>query len=403
MIGNNKDTKNSILDDYYKCIGAFKNCEFVYNETAEIMNSCDKGSEEYMIAKGRQEDLLSNLGKVGEKALKYIISLELLRTNPNINPVALDEFFRKRNSLKNFATNHKININDSRLEALMDYPDLNNQKGHNFDYWYSVLELTMPNLINTFKCLIYNSLQSESIQKHCDSFGYGKKKGLLSPWGKDSNIFYHQAVPESLQIIISPGYLEHLSDDDLKYTVGSQKNFLVNLLINSERDNIKKCGDVFTRLRYSANNPDKKSFSVKKLFKTINYFIFFITLIHENNDELSIDIETAYAKSQIIKYQEMLNVTKEDVDKIFANYVKSSWDVDKLLTSRFTLEEISTLIDLGVSLDDLYYIIEPSKLSIRAIEYYKSIEINDYNKMIELLDKNLQSASWTIPYQKKKN
>ncbi|MBQ2872845.1 MAG: hypothetical protein IJE89_02480 [Bacilli bacterium] len=387
-------TIDSILDDYYKCIGAFRNCEVVYEETQKIMNSYEKGSDEYRIAKGRQDDLLSNLGKVGEKALKYIISLELLRTNPNMSSIELDDFFRKKNTLKNFASRHGINLNDSRLEALLNYPDLNNQKGHNFDYWFSVLELTMPKVINTFKSLVYNSMQAESIQKYCEENGYGIGGDLATPWSRDSEIFYTHAIPLSLQTIISPGFMERLDEEDVKRIEGSKDNFFIKLLLDAERENIRNCGDVFTRLRYSANNPDKKSFSASKLYKTIGYFILLISLIHDNMDDLSIDVNTAFGKYQMILYKEKLGVSKNDIEKIFNNYVNTSWDMDKILTSRFSLAEIVKLIDLDVSMDELYYIIEESRLTPRTIEYYKSEGISDYNEMVRRLEKHLRPGIW---------
>lgn len=392
---NNNETMNSILDDYYKCIGTFMNCQIVYENTQKIMNSFEKGSEEYRIAKGRQDDLLSNLGKVGEKALKYIISLELLRTNPNISPIELDEFFRKRNTLKNFATRHGINLNDSRLEYLLNYPDLNNQKGHNFDYWYCVLELTMPNIISKFKSLVYNLMQAESIKNYCETNGYGDGGELGSPWSKDSEILYSHAIPLSLQTIISPGYMERLNENDIKRIEGSRNNFLIQLLLKSERENIKDCGDVFTRLRYSANNPDKKTFSVNKLYKTISYFVFLITLIHDNNDNLNIDIAISFAKFQMISYKDILGVSEKDIKKAFNSYINSSWDLDRILTSRFSLSEISKLIDLGVTMDELYTIIEDSKLSPRTIAHYKSQGITDYKEMVRKLDIHLRHGIWS--------
>lgn len=391
----NKTTVNTILDDYYKCIGAFRNCEIVYNETLNIMNSYDKNSEEYKIAKGRQDDLLSNLGKVGEKALKYIISLELIRTNPNMSPDELDGFFRKKNTLKNFASNHGINLSDSRLEDLLNYPDLNNQKGHNFDYWYSVLELTMPKVINTFKSLVYNSMQAESIQKYCDENGYGIGGDLATPWSKDSEIFYSHAIPLSLQTIISPGFMERLNPEDVKRIEGSKDNCFIKVLLDAERDNIRNCGDVFTRLRYSANNPDKKTFSVNKLYKTISYFVFLISLIHDNKDDLSLDVGIAFGKFQMIKHKDRFEVSEADINRIFDEYVKISWDLDKILTSRFSLGEIIKLINLGVSMDELYNIIEESKLTPRTIEHYKSKGIRDYNEMVRKLENHLRPGIWS--------
>ena len=94
------------------------------------------------------------------------------------------------------------------------------------------------------------------------------------------------------------------------------------------------------------------------MYSIKSFFVFLISLIHDNKDDLSLDVGIAFGKFQMIKHKDRLKVSEADINRIFDEYVKISWDLDKILTSRFSLGEIIKLIDLGVSMDELYNIIE---------------------------------------------
>ena len=128
MKSNYDINKEKIIDDYYKCIGSFRNCEELYNKKKNYKILNTDTYEQKRIKKGMQEDLLSTLGKVGEKAFKYIIGLENLRINPNQDEATFEALWRKPNTLKEFAKKHGIADTHPKFIELLNYHDDNNQK-----------------------------------------------------------------------------------------------------------------------------------------------------------------------------------------------------------------------------------------------------------------------------------
>ena len=64
MSTNYEKNKNKILNDYYKMVGAFLNCQMIY-ESKTLFELSESDTEEQILIKiGRKEDLLSELGKV---------------------------------------------------------------------------------------------------------------------------------------------------------------------------------------------------------------------------------------------------------------------------------------------------------------------------------------------------
>lgn len=389
MSNNYIQNLNIIKNDYYKCIGTWENCKTIYKELSKKSNNIKENTEDYNIYQAQIEDLISNLGKVGEKSLKYIIGLEYIRINPNADKEALNNIFIKKNTLKDFIIRHNINATDNKLIELMNYEDLNKQKAHNFDYWYSALELSLPHIIKNINELFYNTLQSEWIYEEY-------KDSLIEKFNNNYDLSpnTYKKPSKYLFSIIFPDMLTNIPDSEIEF-YGGIKNTICDNELLEKRNKIKECGDAFTRYRYASNNPDNKKVPLNELMKIIEIFVLYITFIHNNNDNLYLDISETYSKYQCIKYKDLLNSSDEDIEKIYKYYIVDCIDLAELLYTKFTFQEIAKMIDLEVTKQDLIYKIENSNLTSGLIKYYKSIGITNYKEMEELYEEYLNNSQYT--------
>lgn len=229
---------------------------------------------------------------------------------------------------------------------------------------------------------------------HCNQKVYTKKKKkYLKEINTSSSNIYNQ-ISNELFSIIRPDILEGLTDDEKKFYGGKNKENTDNYM-EDKKNKIKEYGDAFTRFRYASNNLDNIEISIEEFFKIIDTFIFYIKSIHNNNDNLSTNIVVEYAKEQCIKYKDLLNSSNEEIIKVFNSYISNDIDLSQILFSKFTFQEISKMIDLGVSKQDLIYKIENSNLTSGLIKYYKSIGITDYQQMEELYKEYLNNSQYT--------
>ena len=158
---NYEINKQKIIDDYYLCLGAFQNCNELYQKRENFEILKDDTPSQIGIKKGRKADLLSNLGKVGEKAFKYIIGLENLRTYPNQDLNNFEMLWKKPNALKDFAKKHGIDEDNPNFIELKNYYDENNQKAHNFAYWFLVINIIMKDISKKFEQYMIYMIQSD--------------------------------------------------------------------------------------------------------------------------------------------------------------------------------------------------------------------------------------------------
>lgn len=368
MESNYYINKRLIIDDFYKCIGAFENCRLLYNckDCFKIFNS--DSEEEKRIKIGRMDDLLSELGKVGEKSFKYILGLELLKTYPNYDYKSFEVFFKKSSALCDFAERHGIDRNDSNFVKLINYDDSCNQKTHNFDYWYSIIEFIMKEISNKFKKYIEYSCQSE----------------MLVDFFKGECLHDDALLP--LRIAVFPKCF----DNSFESIPSISEEYLENI-IDLIRKSLKKSGDIFTRFRYASNNKDNKSFNIDEVYENINYIVDFIKLIHSCNDDLYFDIDKMFANKRALELADLINIDKKDMVIIFSLNL-DDFIIEELLFGNFySYQDIINLLKVGVSKDDLGDVIELN-LMPSSVEYFFKQGITDYNVMRDKLDSYIVGA-----------
>jgi len=357
MSENYRIKMENILGDYYLCLGSFNNCVELY-ERRESFKINDNDSEETKKIKEAQiKDLMSNLGKVGEKALKYIIALQKVKVAPNEDLRSLEAVYRGDNAMKNFAKQLGFDLENSDIQEIFDYKDYNNQKSHNFDYLFLIIEKIMPNQFNKIKnYILYNiqsSLMREAITKGEIDATFSFTRAIIFP-----------------QFAIEAGFTYEEQEEIPDKRKMNKKECEVYRKI------IKQSGDIFTRLRYYSNDPKDREFDLEDIFKTINYFIQYIIIIHENKDNLDFDLEEYFALMQAFDNSKLLYLSDEDIFNIF-NLNVSLMIKEKLLFQEkihielgewpYTYKMVEGLIKLNLSSDYIVKIID-HKLPYRFVE-----------------------------------
>ena len=367
---NNNMNKAKILDDYYKCIGAFENCKTIYNEKDKFSLKSEDSEEMKHTKKGREEDLLSELGKVGEKAFKYILGLEYLNTCPNVTPEEFELFFRKSSVLKDFARKKGIHDNNPEMTELINYQDDNNQKAHNFDYWYTVMDTITPEYAEKFKTYLQYNYMSNMLIQYCSKYD-----GFIYEEFDEFSLPFRAAI--------CPSMVEEGLESIPKFTLKQ-----LNTVIIAKRRAIKESGDIFTRLRYSSNNKEKKEFNLDTIYNLIEDIINYIKFIHANKEDLNFNLDISFAKEKAIKYSEILGKSSEEINKIF-DLQLHPLDTDSLIFNKnYTAKGIKEILDLGVSKQDLFRVICNS-LHANNIKAFNAKGIYDFEEMREILNNEI--------------
>lgn len=384
---NYEINKQKIIDDYYLCMGSFINCSVIYGLKELYTINHGDSSKKIVMKEAIKADLLSNLGKVGEKAFKYIIGLENLKIYPNQDPYNFEMLWKKINSLKDFAKKHGIYENDIRLIKLLNYQDDNNQKSHNFDYWFSVIDLIMPEISNKFKEFMEYNIKSKMLIEYC--------KVNNEFWYKYDNKYDdYEEISLPFRAAIFPCLLD-ISFDYLPSIPKTQ----VKCIINSQRDAIKQSGDIFTRLRYASNNQEKKKFDIDEIYNIIKNITIFIEFIHNNNNSLDFDLTKSFAKYKSLEVKQCLKISEEEINNLFNLDLTGKECASTLYEPNYSYNSLKKLIDLGVAKNDLRKVIREG-LHARTIKFFYGLGITDYHQIRKYLDYYFDKGDY--PYEIKK-
>jgi len=346
-----------IHNDYYSALGKFANIEkLIISKDYDIKPGDNDLTKK--IKEAQLNEILVDLGRVGEMAFKYLIKLEQLNSYPNqpLEQFQKDALFKK-GPLKSYAD--KKHVSDSDIEPLLDYEDINNQPLHNFDYLFLFIEKLMPTLAEKFYKVIEYRLTSKMI-KEMPGFNIVDNEYVVFP-----EETYYTIIDEK-------------TDEEKK-----QK------LKDLRRDTIKQSGDIFTRLRYFANNPHDKSFNVQDIYELMKDVIFFIEMVHLCDDKLDINIEMAYAKAMLKSDPSLVDRPENEVWEIM-NIPKIKDTpravADLLYYSKgFTLDQIKAIAS-DDRIDPVEYVeVLCNGLSQEVIDYFFSQGINDYDDMVAIM------------------
>jgi len=369
MSANYEINKSKLINDFFKCIGAFENCNLIYNNRDSFIVNDSDIEEVRLIKNGREEDLLSELGKVGEKAFKYILGLEVLRLFPNLDSKAFESFFKKNSSLELLAVKNGISTNDDRFVRLVNYKDSNNQKAHNFDYWFSVCDVLINCFSSKFKKYVEYNLQSEML------FNYCKRK---------NEFFYDFDGLSEFSLPFQACVFPEIINQGLDSVPYLSKKY-VDTIISVKRETIRKSGDMFTRFRYASNNDDNVVLDLDECYETISNIVSFVKIVHQSGDNLNFDLDIEFAKKKALELSVILNVSRDEIINLFGLGLHFLDIMGILFDSSYSFEIVDELLKLGVKKNDLLVVIS-QRLYPRDIIYFKKIGVTDYYEMRKLID-----------------
>lgn len=232
------------------------------------------------LIEGRKRELLIELGKVGEYVLKYIILLKQIEDFPNQSHEEFNNkplFNMSVKAIKNAYVN-QYGLSNRVVDNVKDLQDSYSfQPLHNFDYLFNVIKKMYPSIAND----IYKSLELT----------------IKDDFIKDSNL------PDIVKQYYLFGYHNYNGID-------YDKNF------NQYKDDfdriMSESGDVFSRLRYLANNPLNKQYSLKDVTELMRQLLAYAKIVHEtNHDNVNKDVKISNIKKNYLEYKKEIIKNKE--------------------------------------------------------------------------------------------
>ena len=391
MNKNYKIKMENVIGDYYLCLGAFYNCVELYNKKDSFVINASDSEEIKKIKQAQIDDLMSNLGKVGEKALKYIIALKKIKVAPNEDLKSLEAVYRGDNAMKYFAKQLGLTLDNEDIQEILNYRDFNNQKSHNFDYLFLVIEKLMPEQSRKIKNFILYDIQSTLM-----------KESVIKGEFDDTLNF--------IKAIIFPKFSIEAGFSDEEEELVSSKHRMNKKDYDVYRKIIKQSGDIFTRLRYYSNNPKDENFNLDDIFKIINYFVQYIKMIHNNDNNLDFDLDEYFAKVHALNNASLLGLSEDEIRYIFALNVDLRIKDELLFQEKrfrdlrekpYSYKMLEKLIELNLSVDDICEIMTYN-LAPRFVEFCLLNGVDKIHEMNDLYWQYIEGQSIESLFVKKK-
>ena len=343
--------------DYELAIGAFENIQLLYMHRFKDNNYTET----------QKANFLMNLGVVGEKLLKYIFGIYLLELNNkqimSKTPEEFDELFRASNKrIKEIANILKLNTNSLEFQKLLNYQDENNQKAHNIEYYYYLINtLNHSYLENLFKK--YFEWKSFSDKPLYGGVDYGD--GFVLPP-------IIALFPSELNGIYS------VRDFEFEEAKEKAQTYLKILKDYS----LKKGGDSFTRFRYAINNGDNRDININAFYESIIDILNIANMVH-NNKSLNFNIEYEFFKYSFLHNSSFLGYDKEQARYILELDLKYSTYFNMFeIGDYYSFKEIKELVDYGFNKEDLKFVFN-SGLKLKTILSYYDKGIHSLNIIAE--------------------
>ena len=237
-----------------------------YNER-EVNNA-----EKKKLIERRRRQLLIELGRVGEYAIKYLLLMQQIHHYPN---QTFDEFKRKtlygigERGVRNTYIN-QYHMDCNLIDEILIAKDQHKlQPLHDYTYLFTILEKLFPDVVSHIQeNLLYNV--------------------------KSYNNMKNITLPKELSLLVdffpNVNFLERLelSEEIKKEYIDEYKRIM------------EKSGDSFTKLRYLENNIENKQYNMGEIMYLLDQLLDFVVLTHNyNKDNPEKDIRIAYTKKKI--------------------------------------------------------------------------------------------------------
>lgn len=346
--------RQDIENDFYKCLARLENVKV-------LLNNIKFENLDNEITSAQQEEILVDLGRVGELAFKYLLKIKQLELFPNqtYEQFAKSQPIFKISTLKDLQ-NKKI-ITDSDLEEIKSFSDENSQPFHNYSYLSLILEKVLPETHNNFRKYIEYKEQSKELIKLID---------LKDEW--DQPYVTHVIFPD----LVFTGKLEIPEEKIQK---------MMKVMTEVE----KNTGDIFTRLRYFYNNQSQKEFNIEEIYKYIESLVEFINGIHENYNILNTNPAMIFGKLETKKHTKLLKRTEEEIDEIFKDYInKDPIEIENILHyPMYSLEEAKEITAYCKEHGLYEFEVFSCYLNLEEVKFFINHDIYDCAVMSQILYK----------------
>ena len=366
-----------ILSDYYNTIGKFNNVtSLIKDKSYEIKDTDDEDTKR--IKEGQQREILVDLGRIAEMAFKYLIKLRRMELFPNES--YLDTVDNNGNTVRGFKDKetlkagvireigNKVHASTSDIDSILNVSGIG-PISHNFNFLYLLIDKLMPDVRDKFNQITSLNIKSEIARK----------------------VLEEEKYHFDLEFIAFPN-TDLTSDKE-----HSEKEKRAIEKINKRNSMISSSGDIFTRLRYYANNPFDKNFNIDEVYEMVEDIIFFIKIVHMSNENLNLNTDIAFSY-YILKNNP--NLSKFNIDEInqLYSHKKIKDNVYHLLdciyfSNDLTINEVLEIINRDDISEDDYTVIFANTLNLEQILYLRSIGITNYSDMVYEVRKKQGSSS----------
>lgn len=239
-----------------------------YDDHHEELDFKSDGFSKRKEIENRKRQLLIELGRAGEYAIKYILLLKQMEDYPN---QTIDEFKKKaiysigEKGVGNTYVN-QYHINRSIVDDIVNEKEKHKlQPLHDYSYLFYILKKLYPALSDKVYESFVQSILSDNIEN--SNFDKDIKKIMVR---------FPQCnwVSNNLLEVDKQPYID-------------------------EYDRIREeSGDSFTTLRYIENNENNKQYDLNAVLYYLDYLIFHISIIHSSNNSINSNIKLEYSKHQ---------------------------------------------------------------------------------------------------------
>lgn len=241
-------------------------CYDFYNER-DVNNK-----EKQKLIERRRRQLLIELGRVGEYAIKYLLLMQQINNYPN---QSFEEFRNKtlysiaEKGVRNTYINQYHMDQNAINEILIAKDEHKLQPLHDYSYLFTILEKLFPDVTNHIHENLLFNVKS-----------YYNEENMKLPKGLSSLIAFFSSI-------------NFLASSELSEEVR-------NVYIDEYKEIMAKSGDSFTKLRYLEYNIENKQYNIQEIMYLLDQLIDFIDLVHNyNKDNPEKDIRAAYLKKKI--------------------------------------------------------------------------------------------------------
>ena len=306
----------------------------------------------------RKKQLLIELGRAGEYAIKYILLLKQMKDYPN---QSFEEFKTKAiynlgvKGVRNTYIN-QYNMDSKLISEILEEAEKHKlQPLHDYSYLYAIVKHLYPEIVqNIHKYMLF------SVKSYYSEISQILNKNLK----KIVSLFPQIDFMASFDI----------KDDDKKsYKDGYDKV-------------ISEAGDSFIRLRYIENNPDNKKYDLISILSVLDYLIDFIEIIKEINlDNLDKEIGLSFTKSKF--YELAIAKASEGVSPL--KYM--SLGIEKFKSEKKIIDYVFTILENN---PEIINAVDYAQIKIYTNLSQKELSVNDiYTNFLYNIIENKQNQN----------